>query len=273
MPERIRRNPDGAPRRRRSAHRLRAARRGPPLLLLHGLPGDSRIWRRQLDDFADECTVVAWDAPGCGESADPSPDFDLHDIADYLARFIDTLELGRPHVLGLSWGGGLALELYRRWPTTVGTLLLASAYAGWAGSLPAEAVAQRLDAYLEAARRPAAEAMRGWMPSMFSAAVPAEVASETLEILSGFHPRGLTLLARSFAETDLRDMLGSIAVPTLLLYGDADTRAPLRVAEDLASQIPGSTLAVMPGVGHLGNIEAPDRFHEEIRTFLRTLPG
>ena len=41
---------------------------GPPLVLLHGLPGDSRMWRRQLDDFADEYTVIAWDAPGCGRS-------------------------------------------------------------------------------------------------------------------------------------------------------------------------------------------------------------
>ena len=68
-------------------------------------------------------------------------------------------------------------------------------------------------------------------------------------------------------------MLASIAVPTLLLYGDADTRAPLYVAEDLHSRIPGATLEVLSGVGRLSNIEAPDRFNSQVRRFLRTTSG
>jgi len=165
------------------------------------------------------------------------------------------------------------LELYRSEPTLVRTLVIASGYAGWGGSLPAEVVAGRLRAYLEAAEKPPLEAMRDWMPGMFSETVEAEVATETLAILSEFHPRPFTMLARSFAETDLRDMLASIAVPTLLLYGDADTRAPLYVAEDLHSRIPGATLEVLSGVGHLSNIEAPDRFNAQVRRFLRTTSG
>src|SRR5215467_2080245 len=113
---------------------------GPPLLLLHGGLSDSREWRRQLDALSDEFTVVAWDAPGCGQSSDPPEDFRLPAYAECLAAFIDALCLGHPHVLGLSFGGGLALELYRRHPALPHTLILASAYAGWAGSLPADVV-------------------------------------------------------------------------------------------------------------------------------------
>jgi pimeloyl-ACP methyl ester carboxylesterase len=108
---------------------------GSPLVLLHGGVSNCREWHRQLDDLSDEFDVVAWDAPGCGHSSDPPHHFLMPDYADCLARFIDTLNLRRPHVAGLSFGGTIALELYRRHPGLPRTLTLASAYTGWAGSL------------------------------------------------------------------------------------------------------------------------------------------
>ena len=109
---------------------------GPPLILLHGALSDSRMWRKQIDEFSDNFTVIAWDAPGCGQSADPPETFRLPDFADSLATFIKNVGVDRAHVLGLSLGGGLALEFYHRHPAVPKTLILASAYAGWAGSLP-----------------------------------------------------------------------------------------------------------------------------------------
>ncbi len=243
---------------------------GPPLVLLHGLPGDSRLWRRQLDDLADEYTVIAWDAPGCGRSSAPSDDFGIRDVVSYLIGFLHALGLEQPHVLGLSWGAGLALELYRTAPTIPRTLLLASAYAGWAGSLPADVVTQRLNAYLRAAGMAREEEMRAWAPGFFGATAPEELVDEVVAIVSDFDPRVLSTLARSFAETDLRDVLPTIDIPTLLLYGDADTRSPLQVAEVLHAAIRGSTLVVLPGVGHVSNVEAAEQFNAEVRTFLRS---
>src|SRR5918996_1226003 len=126
---------------------------GPPLVLVHGTVCDGRVWRRQLDDLSDEFTVVAWDAPGCGRSTDPPESFRLPDYADALAGFIAALDLGRPHVLGHSFGGGLALELYRRHPAVPATLILVGAYAGWAGSLPRSEVERRLRFALDVADR------------------------------------------------------------------------------------------------------------------------
>ena len=124
------------------AHRRRG--RGPALLLLHGAVCDSRVWRVELESFSDEFTVVAWDAPGCGESSDPPDAFRMTDFADCLAEFIDAVGLERPHVLGHSWGTTLALELCHRHASKVRSLVLVGAYAGWAGSLPAEDVQRRL---------------------------------------------------------------------------------------------------------------------------------
>lgn len=247
------------------------AGQGPPLVLLHGLPGDSRMWRRQLDELSDEFTVVAWDAPGCGRSSDPSGPFGTSEVARVLAGFIEQLELARPHVLGLSWGSGIALELHRVAPTVPRSLVLASGYAGWAGSLSQEALAQRLDAYLTASRTPPSEALRGWGAGLFSPTAPPDLIEEVLAICSGFHPDALAALARSFAETDLRSVLPTIEVPTLVLHGDADTRSPLSVGQALHAAIPGADLVVLPNVGHVSNVQAPQTFNAEVRRFLRSV--
>ncbi len=133
---------------------------GEPLVLLHGGMSDHREWRRQIDELSDRYTVIAWDAPGCGRSSDPPETFRLPDYADSLAAFLEAIELGRTHVVGLSFGGGLALEFYRRHPAIPRTLVLASAYAGWAGSLPAEIVDQRLQQVLREADLPPEELAR-----------------------------------------------------------------------------------------------------------------
>ena len=77
---------------------------GPPLVLLHGWPSNSREWRRQLDDLSDEFTVVAWDAPGAGQSSDPPETFRLADWADCLAAFIEKLGFARARTLPASRG-------------------------------------------------------------------------------------------------------------------------------------------------------------------------
>jgi pimeloyl-ACP methyl ester carboxylesterase len=97
---------------------------GPPLVLLHGFPCDSRCWRLQLADLSDSFRVLAWDAPGAGSSSDPPDPFTITDWAQCLAGFLDVLGIERAQVLGLSWGGILAQEFYRLYPDRVLTLIL-----------------------------------------------------------------------------------------------------------------------------------------------------
>jgi pimeloyl-ACP methyl ester carboxylesterase len=242
---------------------------GPPLVLLHGYVGDGpTLWRRQLDELCDQFTVVVWDAPGAGGSADPPEAFGMAGYAECLAGFIKRLGLERPHVAGLSFGGALALALYGRHPTIPRRLILASAYAGWGGSLPAEVAEQRLHQALRLSELSPEELVETLLPTMFSQSVPPETVAASRASMLGFHPAGLRAMARASAE-DLRGVLPHIDVPTLLVYGDRDVRAPLAVAEDLHAAIPGSKLHVLTGVGHACNIEAPEEFNRVVRTFLR----
>jgi pimeloyl-ACP methyl ester carboxylesterase len=250
----------------------RQAGQGAPLVLLHGIFDDSRMWRPQLDGLSDEFTVVAWDAPGCGQSSDPPETFSLSDLADVLNGFIAALGLERPHVLGLSLGSMFALELYRRHPAVPRSLALASAYAGWAGSLSPAMVEQRKQRTLREIDTPPNQWIPDWIPELLTSHAPAGATDEVIAVMSEFHPAGTRTMVNMLADVDLRDMLPLIAVPTMLLYGSADTRSPLTVAEDLHTRIPRSQLVVMPGIGHLSNLDAPDLFNVEVRRFLRSVP-
>jgi pimeloyl-ACP methyl ester carboxylesterase len=241
---------------------------GPPLVLVHGYVGDGpTTWRHQMDALSDGFTVVAWDAPGAGASSDPPEPFGMADYADCLASFVDALGLGPAHVAGLSFGGALALELYRRHPAVARTLVLASAYAGWRGSLPAEVVDARLQQALRLTQLSPAEFVATLLPTMFASSPPPEDVEALRAAMLGFHPIGFRAMALASAE-DLGDVPPTVAIPTLLLYGDKDERAPLSVAEGLRAAIPTSRLIVLHGVGHLCNIEAAEQFNREVRAFL-----
>jgi pimeloyl-ACP methyl ester carboxylesterase len=242
---------------------------GPPLLLLHGGVCDSRVWSAQLDTLAGEFTVIAWDAPGCGGSSDPPENFRMPDFARALAGFVDALGLQPAYVLGHSWGSALALELYRVRPETVRALVLVAAYAGWAGSLAPDEVARRLASALALAERETFEPAS--VPGLFSDVMPADRAALLTAVMSEIRPAGTQTMAHALAESDLRNVLSQIAVPTLLLYGDSDERAGLDVAEALHGAIPGSTLVTMPGVGHECFLEASDAFDAEVRKYLRSV--
>jgi pimeloyl-ACP methyl ester carboxylesterase len=247
---------------------------GPPLVLLHGFVGDGpSTWSSQLDELSDEFTVVAWDAPGAGQSAQPPMSFRIADYAACLAGFVRALRLDQPHMIGLSFGGIVLLELFRTRSALPRTAVLAGAYAGWSGSLAPEVVNDRLQRCLKAADLPPDQFASAMLASMFSDSAPKDAVSRFAASVRTFNRTGFLAMTLSSAEADLRDVLTSVDVPTLLLYGDEDVRAPLHVAQALHAAISGSALVVMPGVGHVSPVEAAGLFNREVRTFLRRNPS
>ncbi len=241
---------------------------GPALVLLHGFLCDSRCWRRQLEDLSDRFNVVAWDAPGAGSSSDPPDPFTITDWAHGLAEFLDTVGIARAHVLGLSWGGVLAQELYRLYPTRIAGLILADTYAGWKGSFPESVVEQRIARCLSESSMPAEEFVARWVPvEFFTEAASQGLAGEMSAVVLDFHPHGFRLMAKSLAETDTTDLLPNIAVPTLLLWGDDDRRSPMSIAEQFRDAIPNAELAIIANAGHVSNMEQPEGFNAQVRRF------
>ncbi len=245
---------------------------GPPIVLLHGVLSDSRYWTPQFDELARDFTVIAWDAPGAGSSTDPPETFSIADYAHVLAEFVRALGIERAHIGGLSWGGALALELYRHHPDMVRSLMLADTYAGWKGSLPAEVVYARLEQCLQESELAPAEFIPNWLPGLLAPSAPAKLVEQTTAMMSDFHPAGYRAIIRGMAEADERDVLPSIRVPTLLVWGEGDKRSPTSVAGEMRNAIRGARLVVIPGAGHLSSAERPDRFNAAVRAFCNQNP-
>jgi pimeloyl-ACP methyl ester carboxylesterase len=241
---------------------------GPLLVLVHGAAVDSRMWSPQLAALADEFTVVAWDEPGAGRSSDVPADFTLADYADALAALIDALDVGPAHVAGLSWGGTVALELYRRRPELVGTLLLVDTYAGWKGSLPEQEVQARVER-LRQMLSAADHLFDPTLPGLFAGEPPAEYAALMDAMAADVRPESMRTALLVMAEADQRDLLPQIHVPTLLIWGELDARSPLTVARQFEDAVPDARLVVISDAGHVSNLERPELFNEAVRDFCR----
>lgn len=239
---------------------------GAPLVFVHGAAEDHRVWQPQLAGLADEFTVAAWNQPGAGRTSDVPADFSLADYAHCLAAVIEALALGPAHVAGLSWGGTVALELYRHHPELVATLIFVDSYAGWKGSLPEEEVRARVAGARRMLAVPAEE-FDPTLPGLFAGAPPAEFVSLLAEIAAAVRRESLATQLLLMAEADERGLLPRIDVPTLLIWGELDARSPLSVARQFAEAIPDTKLVVIPGAGHVSNLEQPEPFNAAVREF------
>jgi pimeloyl-ACP methyl ester carboxylesterase len=238
---------------------------GPPLVLVHSAASDAREWRAQMAGLSDDFTVIAWDEPGAGRSSDPPAGYGLAGYATALAALIEALD-APAHVCGLSWGGTVALELYRRRPELVATLVLADTYAGWKGSLPEDQLRARV-AGVERMLTEPAEALDLPFAGLFAADPPDDVIEMLDAVAADVRRESVRAALAAMAEADLTDVLPTVAVPTLLLWGELDARSPLSVAHEFARAIPHAQLAIIPGAGHMSNLERPAEFNAAVRAF------
>ena len=241
---------------------------GPVVVLVHGAALDSRSWRPQLEDLSDEFSVVAWDEPGVGRSGAVPPGFTLAGFADTLAALLAHLGGGPAHVGGLSWGGTVVLECYRRHPHLFASLLMIDTYAGWAGSLSADEVRARVEGTRAMLAAPPDE-FDPTLPGLFAGEPSAGLLAEMAAMARDARPETLALELGLMAEADLSDVLPLVAVPTLLLWGELDARSPLRVAHKFAEAIPRAELVVVEGAGHMSPLEEPQPVTAAIRAFVR----
>lgn len=237
------------------------------IIFLHGLGGSRTAWEPQLEDLGDTWRCVAWDMPGYGASA-PVDTLSFAAIADAVVGLLDRLGVERAHLCGLSFGGQQALHVALAHPERVDRLVLAdtSPAFGLDGTDPEAWKRARLDA-LDAGQTPAdmaADVIR-------SVAGPDFAGPAFAQAVAAFSRIGATGLRAAVACLPTHDVLarlGSIVAPTLVIVGEFDRETPRSYAELLATGIPGATLEVVRGVGHLTPSEAPDRFNTIMRSFL-----
>ena len=246
-----------------------AAGAGPPLVLLHGIGSNARSWTEQLAGLGDLRRVVAWDAPGYGDSTPVGPPRpSAADYAERLVRFLDGLGLDRIVLLGHSLGALVAGSFTAARPHRVERLLLANPALGHradpAAPLP-PAAQDRLDDL--AALGPAGFAAKR-APRLLSAmATPAEIA-RARETMATIHPDGYRQAVAMLAQGDLRADAGAIAVPTLVLSSAQDSVTPPAGSRTLVAATPNARYREIEGAGHLSYLERPAAFNAAVREFL-----
>ncbi len=245
---------------------------GELLLFLHGVGGRRQNWREQLTRFGKVFHAIAWDARGYGASDDYPGPLAFTDFADDVVRLLDYFRAPRAHVVGLSMGGRIALDLWGRYPARVASLTLADTSAG---SKEAQDPA-RIDAFLAARRKPLLDGLTpaDLAPKLVEALIGPEAnngaRAELLASLAALHTESyLKTLEAVTRFTDFPD-LATIRVPTLVIAGTEDRVAPPYLARAMADAIPGAHLVLIEGAGHVANVESPASFNDALAQFLES---
>ena len=243
----------------------------PAVVLLHGFPLDSRVWTAQRDAMGKDRRVITPDLRGFGRS--PSVDaFTMESIADDLHALL--ADLGALPVIlgGLSMGGYAALAYARKYPADLAGLLLIDTRAEADTPEAREARQKMIDAVRARGSVAAAEMM---MPKMLAPETPSkqpDVARELRTIMESQPPRTIeNALIALRDRPDFRKDLASIAVPALILVGEADAITPPAMAETLNKNIANSHLVMVTNAGHMTPMEQPDQVNAAIRDFVAKL--
>jgi 3-oxoadipate enol-lactonase len=236
---------------------------GETLILVHGLGGEGLSWRFQIQEFSRDYRVIAPDLRGHGRSSHrDDEDITLKRFADDTIALARHLGVEKAHFCGLSMGGLVVLEIFRRYPHLIKSLILADSKIFFPPPNPLEERLRLLDRL----------GMLGWAKLAADiyvrpGASPAKRA-EVAEMFSRNRPTPYRQAVVATFTADYRWLLPLIDVPTLILVGDEDQVVTLGMARYTHRSIPGSTLKVIPEAGHLTKLENPRAFNTEVRAHL-----
>jgi pimeloyl-ACP methyl ester carboxylesterase len=241
---------------------------GRAVLFVHGFPHHRKLWAPQLRALAGHSRAIAVDLPGFGESDMPER-FSMDVWADSLARFLDTLSIDRAVIAGLSMGGYVTFAFWRRHRDRVLALILADTRSG---ADTEEGKAKRRET-IELARRegPAAVA-RAMLPGMVGKSTrerePSVVAMMRSMMESASVESIVGACEAMIARPDSTSLLSTIDVPTLIICGEEDVLTPPKESRAMHAAIPGSRLEIIPGAGHVSNVERPAAVNQVLTEFL-----
>jgi 2-hydroxymuconate-semialdehyde hydrolase len=246
--------------------------RGPAVVLLHGFPTSSHLWRDLVPILAPRFRAVAPDLLGYGDSSRPErPEaLTIEAQAGMIREFVERLDLGRPAVVGHDIGGGVAQLLAL--DGVVGTMVLVDSVAF--DSWPIEGVRMLQDVRPEQVDD---ELARGVVRAALELGMgrPDRLSPEDREefLLPWLgDPAALFRAARAIdgrGLTGTEDRLAGLDARVLVVWGEDDPFLPVDLAERLGQALPGATVAVLPGCGHFVTEDAPDVVLPLIAAYLR----
>ena len=249
--------------------------RGLPVLLVHGFPLSHAMWNRQIEALSPQYRVIAPDLRGFGQSGVTPGTVTMEQFADDLAALLEAMEVGEPVVYaGLSMGGYIAWQFWRRHPGRLRALILCDTRA--AADTP-EAKANRATTAERVLAEGPTVVVESMMPRLLAPAT-LESRPDVVEALRGImmanDPRGIAAASRGMGQRpDMTAELGRIRCPVLALVGALDVISPPAEMRSMVQAMPDARLVEIPGAGHMSPIERPAETSAAMLEFLRSLAG
>ncbi len=247
----------------------RAEGRGPPLLLLHGFPLSSEAWSAQLSALSGTHRVLAPDLRGFGAS-EGGGEVSMETYAEDAFALLDHEGIYGATVGGLSMGGYVALSMLRHDASRISALCLFDTTA----EADDPAKRQGRDETAAKVRAEGIEVLVQAMVQKLLADPSAPLAAELRAVMRKTAPEAAVAALLAMRDRhDCRELLARYFGPLLVVVGEKDAVTPVATAQAMAALVAGSTLEVIPGVGHLPNQEAPEVFNARVAAFLAARAG
>jgi 3-oxoadipate enol-lactonase len=251
-------------------YRVDGPENGPAVLLSNALGTTLDLWSAQVEILRQTYRVIRYDTRGHGESSAPAGEYTLDGLGDDALRVLDAAAAGTVHVCGISLGGLTAMWLGVHRPARVRGLILAntSARVGTA------------ERWSERAAKARAEGMAAIadlnMPNWFTPAFRAREAPTVARfhrMVASCNVDGYLGCCAALRDADLRPVINTVSVPTVIVAGDQDPSTTVADAEFIRREIRGATLVTL-GAAHLSNVECADAFSSHVQSLLSTAaPG
>ncbi len=245
---------------------------GAPVVLLHPFPANHEFWLPVAESLATRYRLILPDLRGHGESTVGEGPATMQKHAADLARILDDADVGRAPFIGVSIGGYILFEFWRKHRSRVAALGLCNTKAP---ADNAEARAGRLQAANDVLEHGTEQFLQSMIPRVMAKTTRdtrPDLVEGALRLMLQMSPEGIAEVQRGMAERpDSVDTLKTINVPTLLITGDEDVSTGINEGQVMHQHIPGSQLRVIPKAGHYSPWEQPEEVGRLLRQFLNTV--
>ena len=247
---------------------------GPPVVLLHPFPANHDLWKPAAQGLVSRYQVILPDLRGHGDSSVGEGPAVMGKHAEDLVRVLDHAQVERAPFVGVSIGGYVLFEFWRKYSPRVQSLVLCNTKAQ--ADAP-EARAARLQAAAEVMERGTEPFFESMLPKLIGKTTHRtrpDLVEGALRMMRKMSPQGVASVQRGMAERpDSVQTLKTINVPTLIVTGDEDVLTGTAEAELMRRHIRGSRMNVIPKAGHYSPWEQPDEVGKLVREFLDQVPG
>jgi 3-oxoadipate enol-lactonase len=242
---------------------------GKPFVLIHAFPLSKAMWKRQAELLAGNgFRVILPDLPGFGESGSLDSSLSIEKMATEIGGLLESLNIEKAFIGGLSMGGYVVLNLFRRFPEKFSAVILCdTTYL----ADTEEKRNSRFELISKIEKQGPQALVENMLPNIVSEDTKQnnpELFDELKNVFSRVNPVAAINALRGIAERkDSSDIIGQISVPTLLIFGEHDKITDLENAQKMNRSISDSELVIIENAGHLSNLEQPERFNRALLNF------